>query len=102
MKKIRICTLFCCLAIILPAGCYGIPIEHNYIGMTKAEAAAHLEKYATRSRWSKNRFAIEISEKGVAAPYWFIPTSPNCSAKLIGRKSKPRSICRNTSVLVKR
>ena len=71
MKKIRICTLFCCLAIILLAGCYGIPIEHNYIGMTKAEAAAHLEKHANRSRWSKNRFAIEISEKGVAAPYWF-------------------------------
>ncbi len=57
--------------LIFCAGCYGIPPEWNYIGMTKAEVAAHLEKYAERSRWSKNRFAIEISVIGVATPYWF-------------------------------
>jgi hypothetical protein len=63
--------LFCFLAIILLNGCYGIPIEHNYIGMTKAEVAEHLEKYAFRDRWTGNRFAIEISIVGVATPYWF-------------------------------
>ena len=57
--------------LIFCAGCYGIPPEWNYIGMTKAEVAAHLEKYAERSRWSKNRFAIEISVDGIQTPYWF-------------------------------
>ena len=57
--------------LIFCAGCYGIPPEQNYIGMTKAEVAAHLEKYAERSRWSKNRFVIEISVAGTATPYWF-------------------------------
>ena len=71
MKKNWIYSLLCGLMIVLFAGCYGIPIEHNYIGMTKAEVAAHLERYAERSRWSKNRFAIEISVIGVATPYWF-------------------------------
>ena len=70
MKKIRICGLLCGLMIVFLAGCGGIP-EHNYIGMTRAEVAEHLEKYAERSRWSKNRFAIEISVIGVATPYWF-------------------------------
>ncbi|MBO5765101.1 MAG: dual specificity protein phosphatase family protein, partial [Lentisphaeria bacterium] len=37
----------------------------------KAEVAAHLERYAGRSRWSKNRFVIEIPVIGVATPYWF-------------------------------
>ena len=63
MKKIRICSFLCCLAIILLAGCYSIPIEHNYIGMTKAEVAKHLEKHAFRDRWSGNRFAIEVLQK---------------------------------------
>ena len=70
MKKIRICGLLCGLMIIFLAGCGGIP-EHNYIGMTKAEVAAHLERYAERSRWSKNRFAIDISVDGIQTPYWF-------------------------------
>ena len=71
MKKNWIYSLLCGLMIVLFAGCYGIPIEHNYIGMTKTEVAAHLERFAERSRWSKNRFAIEISVIGVATPYWF-------------------------------
>lgn len=71
MKKNWIYSLLCGLMIVLFAGCYGIPLEYNYIGMTKAEVAAHLERYAERSRWSKNRFAIEISVIGVATPYWF-------------------------------
>ena len=71
MKKNWIYSLLCGLMIVLFAGCYGIPIEHNYIGMTKAEVAAHLERYAGRSRWSKNRFVIEIPVIGVATPYWF-------------------------------
>ena len=71
MKKSRFFSLLCGLMIVFLAGCYGIPIEHNYIGMTKAEVAAHLEKYANRSRWSKNRFAIEISVDGIQTPYWF-------------------------------
>ena len=71
MKKISICCLLYCLLIVFLTGCYGIPIEHNYIGMTKSEVAAHLEKRAERSRWSKNRFVIEIPVIGVATPYWF-------------------------------
>ena len=59
MKNLK--TLFAVtLLVILLAGCYGIPIERNYIGMTKAEVAAHLERYAERSRWSKNRFHRNI------------------------------------------
>ena len=42
MKKINICTLLCVLIIVFLVGCGGIP-EYNYIGMTKAEVAAHLE-----------------------------------------------------------
>ena len=63
MKKISICSFFCCLAIILLTGCCSIPIEHNYIGMTKAEVAKHLEKHAFRDRWSGNRFEIEVLQK---------------------------------------
>ena len=63
MKKINICTLLCTLLIVFLAGCYGIPIELNYIGMTKAEVAAHLEKHAFRDRWSGNRFKIEVLQK---------------------------------------
>ena len=71
MKKIRICSLISGLAIVFLAGCVEIPPERNYIGMTKAEVAAHLEKHAFRSRWSRNRFAIEISVDGIQTPYWF-------------------------------
>jgi protein-tyrosine phosphatase len=39
--------------------------------MSKPEVAAHLEKHAERTRWSKDRFAIEISVNGIASPYWF-------------------------------
>lgn len=46
--------------LIFCAGCYGIPPEWNYIGMTKAEVAAHLEKNAFRDRWSRNRFDIAV------------------------------------------
>ena len=59
MKKINICTLLCVLIIVFLAGCGGIP-EYNYIGMTKGEVAAHLEKHAFRDRWSRNRFDIAV------------------------------------------
>ena len=49
-----------CLAVF--SGCSNLP-EHNYIGMTKQEVAAHLEKNAFRSRWSKNKFEIEVLQK---------------------------------------
>ena len=70
MKKFKIFSIQCVFIIVFLVGCGGIP-EHNYIGMTKAEVAAHLEKRAERSRWSKNRFVIEIPVIGVATPYWF-------------------------------
>ena len=62
MKKIRICGLLCGLMIVFLAGCGGIP-EYNYIGMTRAEVAAHLEKYAFRDRWSGNTFKMEVLQK---------------------------------------
>ena len=62
MKKISICSLLCGLMIICLAGGCSVP-EHNYIGMTKAEVAKHLEKHAFRDRWSGNRFAIEVLQK---------------------------------------
>ena len=62
MSKINTCSLFCCLLVIFLAGCGSIP-EHNYIGMTKAEVAAHLGKYAFRDRWSGNRFEIEVLQR---------------------------------------
>ena len=62
MKKINICTLLCVLIIVFLAGCGGFP-EYNYIGMTKAEVAAHLEKHAFRDRWSGNRFEIEVLQR---------------------------------------
>ena len=62
MKKIRICGLLCGLMIVFLAGCGGIP-EHNYIGMTRAEVAAHLEKHAFRDRWSGNTFKMEVLQK---------------------------------------
>ena len=49
--------------LIFCAGCYGIPPEQNYIGMTKAEVAAHLEKHAFRDRWSGNTFKMEVLQK---------------------------------------
>jgi len=62
MKKIKIGSLICCLMIIFLVGCGGIP-EHNYIGMTKQQVAEHLEKDAFRSRWSGNKFDIEVPQK---------------------------------------
>ena len=62
MKKINIGFLQCILLIVLMVGCSSIP-EHNYIGMTKAEVAKHLEKHAFRDRWSGNRFEIEVLQK---------------------------------------
>lgn len=64
MKKIKNCSLGCCLLAIFLVGCSVIP-EHNYIGMTKAEVAAHLEKYAFRDRWSANTFEIDVLQKQV-------------------------------------
>ena len=95
MKKIRIYSLFCFLAIILLAGCYGIPMGHNYTGMTKAEVAEHLEKYAFRDRWTGNRFAIEISVIGVAAPYWF-----NHDGEIIKNLPHQLEYCKKLSMLV--
>ena len=69
MKKNWIYSLLCGLMIVLFAGCYGIPIEHNYIGMTKAEVAAHLEKHAFRSRWSGNQFEIWLDKEGNIGPF---------------------------------
>ena len=43
-------------------GCSSLP-EHNYIGMTKQEVAAHLEKHAFRDRWRGNQFKIEVLQK---------------------------------------
>ena len=63
MKKNWIYSLLCGLMIVLFAGCYGIPIEHNYIGMTKAEVAAHLEKNAFRDRLSGDTFHIEVLQR---------------------------------------
>ena len=62
MKKFMICSIQCVLIIVFLVGCGGIP-ERNYIGMTKAEVAAHLEKYSFRDRWSGNTFAIEVLQK---------------------------------------
>ena len=64
MKKIRICSIQCVLIIVFLVGCGGIP-ERNYIGMTKAEVAAHLEKYAFRDRWSGNRFDIAVTRSKI-------------------------------------
>ena len=63
MKKIKLHYFSCCLLLVLFCGCYGIPKEHDYIGMTKAEVAAHLEKHAFRDRWSGNKFEIEVIQK---------------------------------------
>ena len=59
MKHLKILFAVTLLVILL-AGCYGIPPERNYIGMTKAEVAEYLEKRASRDRWSGNRFQIEV------------------------------------------
>jgi hypothetical protein len=50
------------LIIVFLVGCGGIP-ERNYIGMTKAEVAAHLEKNAFRDRLSGNTFHIEVLQR---------------------------------------
>ena len=62
MKNLK--TLFAVtLLVILLTGCYGIPPERNYIGMTKAEVAEHLEKNAFRDRLSGNTFKIEVLQR---------------------------------------
>ncbi len=62
MKKFKIFSIQCVLIIVFLVGCGGIP-EHNYIGMTREEVAAHLEKHAFRDRWRGNRFAIEVLQR---------------------------------------
>ena len=62
MKKFKIFSIQCVLIIVFLVGCGGIP-ERNYIGMTKAEVAAHLEKNAFRNRLSGNRFYIEVLQR---------------------------------------
>ena len=78
MKKFWLCSLVS----VFFAGCTGIP-EHNYIGMTKAEVAAHLEKHAFRSRWSRNQFDITVLQ------------SKNCSYSF----SKAQEVAENRSVM---
>lgn len=58
MKKRIVCA---CLAvlILLLAGCANSIPQRNYVGMTRGEVAAVLEKEAFRSRWSWNQFLIE-------------------------------------------
>ena len=68
MKNLK--TLFAVtLLVILLTGCYGIPPERNYIGMTKAEVAEYLEKHAFRDRWSGNRFQIWLDKEGNVGPF---------------------------------
>ena len=55
-------AMICIVAIVLFTGCTTVP-EYDYTGMTRQEVAAHLEKNAFRSRWSGNRFDIEIPQK---------------------------------------
>jgi len=45
------------LLLFLLTGCRSLP-ERNYVGMTRSEVAAVLEKEAFRSRWGGNRFLI--------------------------------------------
>ena len=59
----KISLLFCSILTLLLAGCYGIPIDWDAKGMTKAEVAEYLARHACRSRWSGNRFDIEIQER---------------------------------------
>lgn len=69
MKKINIFTFLCVLMIVLLSGCVRMPPERNYIGMTKAEVAAHLEKHAFRDRWSGNQFEIWLDKQGNIGPF---------------------------------
>ena len=62
MKKSNIPRWICLFIVLFFAGCSTVP-EHNYIGMTKAEVAAHLEKHAFRDRWTGNKFEIEVLQK---------------------------------------
>ena len=62
MKKSNISRWICLFIVLFFAGCSTVP-EHNYIGMTKAEVAAHLEKHAFRDRWTGNKFEIEVLQK---------------------------------------
>ena len=62
MQKMKYAYTVFCLIIVLLSGCSSVP-EYNYIGMTREEVAVHLEKNAFRSRWSGNKFDIEILQR---------------------------------------
>ena len=72
MKEFKFSGLICYLFfVVLLTGCYGIPIDWDGIGMTKADVAAKLEKSAFRSRWSGKKFDIEIPVANVSRCYSF-------------------------------
>ena len=58
MKKLY-CFLFLLILILLSASCIHSAPSRNYVGMTRGEVAAVLEKEAFRSRWSGNQFLIK-------------------------------------------
>ena len=58
MKK-QICCACLAVLILLLAGCADSIPQRNYVGMTRGEVAAVLEKEAFRSRRSGNRFRID-------------------------------------------
>jgi hypothetical protein len=57
MGKHTFCVCLTVLILLL-AGCTNSIPQRNYVGMTRGEVAAVLEKEAFRSRWSGNRFLI--------------------------------------------
>ena len=69
MKK-QICCACLAVLILLLAGCTNSIPQRNYVGMTRGEVAAVLEKEAFRSRWSRNSFVIQLSKSGIATSYW--------------------------------
>ena len=72
MRSCKFFGMICCLGlVVLLSGCYGIPIDWNGTGMTKAEVAAKLEKSAFRSRWSGKKFDIKIPVADVSTCYSF-------------------------------
>ena len=64
MKNYRIFYFSAALLFVFLAGCRSLS-GHNFTGMSKQEVAAHLEKNAFRSRWSGNKFEIEILQKQI-------------------------------------
>ena len=61
MKKFKIFSIQCVLIIVFLVGCGGIP-ERNYIGMTKAEVAAHLKKHKISETLQKFLLAVQIPD----------------------------------------